>query len=112
MIKLSKKAYSLLGLACNAGKAVSGYTAVSKALDGSRVCMLLLAGNVSDNTVKQYSDKANSKSINLYIVDDEYLCSCVGHPERKVIAVLDDGFKNAILKEIHILNVGVNSSNE
>lgn len=112
MIKLSKKAYSLLGLACNAGKAVSGYTAVSKVLDGPRICMLLLASGASHNTVKQYADKARNKNIEFYIVDDEFMCSCVGHPERKVIAVLDNGFSSAILKEIHILNVGVNSSNE
>jgi len=112
LVKLSKKAYSLLGLACNAGKAVSGYTAVSKALDSSRLRLLLLTGDVSQNTAKQYTDKALNRGIEIHTVDDEFLCSCVGHPERKVIAVLDDGFANAILKEIHILNVGVNSSNE
>ena len=38
---MSKRALSLLGLACGAGKAVSGFTAVNKAVEAGRAHLLL-----------------------------------------------------------------------
>ena len=112
MIRLSKRACSLLGLACNAGLAVSGYTAVSQLFDTNKIKLVLLSADASKNTIKLYSDKALLLKANFFISDDVNMCACVGHPERKVIAVLDEGFAREILKEINTLNVGVINSNE
>lgn len=112
MIRLSKRAYSLLGLACNAGKAVSGYTAVSDMLSKGRAVLLLFAADIAENTVKKYVLQAERENIGYYTVDDPDLCACVGHPERKVLALNDIGFSREIIKEINTLNVGVISSNE
>ena len=74
--------------------------------------MLLISGDASENTIKTYSQKAKKNSAYFFICQDQDVCKFVGHPERKVIAVLDEGFAQAILKEIITLNVGVTNNNE
>ena len=101
-----------MGLACNAGKAISGNTALSKTRDNGKIKLIIVAGDAAENTVKIYSKKAEKNSARFLICQDPDVCACVGHPERKVIAVLDDGFAQAILKEINTLNVGVTNNNE
>ena len=101
---INQKALSLLGLACAAGKIASGATAVEEALRARQVRMLLLRADCSENTIAQYRAKAQSASVPFYPVQNEELGARVGHPERKVVAVLDSGFAKAIQKEISLLN--------
>lgn len=113
MIKLSSRALSLLGLARCAGKVSSGFTAVNESITKGKALLLLLDGDCAENTVKQYRSSANLKGIDCFIVENANLCASVGHPERKVLSLTDEGFKKEILKEIYTLNnVGVNDSNE
>lgn len=104
MVQINQKVLSLLGLACAAGKAASGNTAVEEALRSFRVKALFLQSDCSENTVKQYCAKAASGKVPFYLVEGKELGSSVGHPERKVVAVLDTGFAKAIEKEICLLN--------
>ena len=101
---INQKVLSLLGLACAAGKIASGATAVEEALRARQVRMLLVQADCSENTAAQYRTKAQSASAPFYQVQTGDLGACVGHPERKVVAVLDGGFAKAIQKEISLLN--------
>lgn len=112
-MEMSKRALSLLGLACGAGKAVSGFTAVNKAVEAGRAHLLLLDGGMTQDSRDKYFSLAKKHSVPC-ITAGEGFCAYMGHPERKAAAVCDAGFSAEILKEINntLINAGVFSGNE
>ena len=93
------KILNLLGLAQRAGKVISGDFIVEKAMKRKDPKLVLLAGDCAANNEKKYTQLAETHQIHS-IANKEALGTAIGKEVRVVVAVLDDGFAKAILKEI------------
>lgn len=95
------KILNLLGLAQRAGKVISGDFIVEKAMKRKDPKLVLFAGDCAANNEKKYTQLAETHQIPLHsIANKEALGTAIGKEVRVVVAVLDDGFAKAILKEI------------
>lgn len=92
---------NLLGLVQRAGKLSSGDFIVEKAMKKKTPKLVLLAGDCAANNEKKYIQLAELHHIPLRKVGSkETLGSAIGKEVRVVVAVEDDGFAKALLKEI------------
>lgn len=92
---------NLLGLAQRAGKLSSGDFIVEKAMKKKTPKLVLLAGDCAANNEKKYIQLAELHHIPLRKVGrKETLGAAIGKEVRVVVAVEDDGFAKALLKEI------------
>ena len=99
MMMNEQKIFNLLGMAQRAGRIASGDFAVTKAVEGKKARLLLVAKDASEETRKRYRQLAAKAKIELfYLGDRELLGHCIGKDFRAVAAVLDAGFANAIAK--------------
>lgn len=93
--------YGLLGISAKAGKLVSGMDATVDNIKRGRVKLIILAEEASEKTKKEmnyYSEKNNIKLIVYGNIDEN--SHAIGKKNRAIIAILDDGLANSILKEI------------
>ena len=94
-----QKIFNLLSMAQRAGRIASGDFAVTKAVQGNKVHLLLVAGDASAETRQRYEQMAARGKIKIvYLWDREQLGHCIGKDFRAAAAVLDAGFANAIAK--------------
>ena len=94
------KVLNLLGLAQRAGKLSSGDFIVEKAMKRSPLSCSI-AGDCAANNEKKYIQLAELHHIPLRKVGcKETLGTAIGKEVRVVVAVEDDGFAKALLKEI------------
>lgn len=92
---------NLLGLAQRAGKLSSGDFIVEKAMKKKTPKLVFLAGDCAANNEKKYIQLAELHHIPLRKVGSkETLGAAIGKEVRVVVAVEDDGFAKALLKEI------------
>ena len=92
---------NLIGLAQRAGKLSSGDFIVEKAMKKKTPKLVLLAGDCAANNEKKYIQLAELHHIPLRKVGSkETLGAAIGKEVRVVVAVEDDGFAKALLKEI------------
>jgi len=92
---------NLLGLVQRAGKLSSGDFIVEKAMKKKTPKLVLLAGDCAANNEKKYIQLAELHHIPLRKVGSkETLGAAIGKEVRVVVAVEDDGFAKALLKEI------------
>lgn len=95
------KVLNLLGLAQRAGKLSSGDFIVEKAMKKKTPKLVLLAGDCAANNEKKHIQLAEIHHIPLRKVGSkESLGTAIGKEVRVVVAVEDDGFAKALLKEI------------
>ncbi|MBQ9765129.1 MAG: ribosomal L7Ae/L30e/S12e/Gadd45 family protein [Lachnospiraceae bacterium] len=100
----------MLGLATKAGKTVSGEFAVEKAIKEEKAMLCIVAEDASDNTKKMFRNMCEYRKVPFFIFSDkESLGHEIGKEMRAVVAVLDMGFKNMIIKQLEIENGGSES---
>ena len=93
------KILNLLSMAQRANKVVSGDFAVTKAVQGRKALLMIVAEDASEETKKNYQRMADDAEINVYyLFDREELGHCIGKEYRAVAAVLDKGFADALVK--------------
>lgn len=96
-----EKILNLLGLAQRAGSISSGDFIVEKAVKKREAKLILLASDCAANNEKKYTELATVHNIPLRkIAHKEALGRAIGKEIRVVIAVHDEGFTKALLKEI------------
>lgn len=96
---------SLIGMAKKAGKVVSGEFSTEKAVKEKKARLVIVANDASDNTKKLFTNKTAFYKIPLrFYSDKENLGHGIGCEIRTSVAVLDDGFANAIIKKIDEIN--------
>ncbi len=94
------KALSLLGLARRAGKLEAGFDAVKEAARAGRAALLLAAADISPKTWKnlQYeADRAGCQAVRLEADMETLGRAC--KVRAGVLAVTDQGFAGAVVKE-------------
>ncbi len=106
----NNKVMSLLGLATRAGKLTSGEFMVEKTIKEGKAQLVILAADASDNTKKKFTNMCEYRNVPMYIFGDKLtLGRDIGKEMRVVAAVLDAGFKDAIVKQLEIINGGSKS---
>ena len=97
--KTDKKILSMFGLAARAGRIASGEFQTETAVKDKTAYLVIVAEDASDNTKKLFHDKCtfyNVPVINLG--SKEELGYAIGKEFRASLAILDEGFANAIMK--------------
>ncbi|MCD8155811.1 MAG: ribosomal L7Ae/L30e/S12e/Gadd45 family protein [Clostridiales bacterium] len=95
------KVLSLVGLAARAGKVVSGEFSTEKAVKSGKACLVLAAGDASENTKKSFRDMCAYYQVPLYFISDrENLGRAVGKEFRAGLAVQDPGLAQAVVREL------------
>ena len=95
------KVLSLLGLAKKAGKLKGGEYCVETEIKKGKAKLVIVALDASDNTKKSYTDMCTYKKVPIiFYGDKDTLGKCTGCEERAAAVLLDEGFANAVNKEI------------
>lgn len=101
------KVMSLLSLATKAGKVASGEFMVKKTVKEGKAVLVLVASDASEKTKKMFRNMCTYYKVPMYIISDKVsLGHEIGREMRAAAAVLDTGFKNAIIKQLEIINGG------
>lgn len=99
---MKDKLFSYLGLCMKAGKLATGDEGVLKAVRSGQAQLVLLAEDASVNAKKKYRDKCEYYRIPLVeYLNRAELGSCLGKKDRVVVAILDTGFSDLILKSLN-----------
>lgn len=95
------KGLSALGMAMRAGKLITGEETVLRAIRAGKACLVLVAGDASDNTKKKFRDKCASYEVTIAEAYDRVLIGrAIGKEARVLIAVTDQGFAKMIKNQL------------
>ena len=103
-MKNNNKVLSLLGLATKAGKVASGEFSTEKSVKSGRGFLVLVADDASQNTKKKFQNMCDFYEVPIYfIANKEELGRFCGKEFRASLAVQDENFAKAMLKELQKL---------
>lgn len=89
---------SLIGLMYKAKKLILGETILEE-IDS--VKFLFIASDASDKTKERFIKKCNYYKINYCVdLDSKSISNAIGKDNIKVLGVIDEGFKETVLKKI------------
>lgn len=95
------KALSMLGIATKAGKVVTGEFSTEKAVKEGRACLVIVAGDASDNTKKKFQNMCNYYHVTIKMFSDKNeLGRACGKEFRASLAVIDEGLAGEVEKRI------------
>ena len=97
----NKKILSLLGLATRSRNVVSGEFMTEKSVKEGTAKVVIVAGDASDNTKKEFTDMCKFYKVPCYILGTkEELGHCMGKELRASLSITDEGFAKSIIKNI------------
>ena len=97
----NNRALSLIGLATKAGKTVSGEFSTEKSIKTGKGYLAIVAGDSSDNTKKKFRNMCSFYEVPIsFYSDKESLGRAMGKEFRACLAVQDENFAKAIMKEV------------
>ena len=103
-MKNNNKVLSLLGLATKAGKVASGEFSTEKSVKTGKGFLVLVADDESQNTRKKFQNMCDFYEVPIYfIANKEELGRFCGKEFRASLAVQDENFAKAMLKELQKL---------
>ena len=103
-MKNNNKVLSLLGLATRAGKVASGEFSTEKSVKTGKGFLVLVADDASQNTRKKFQNMCDFYEVPIYfIANKEELGRFCGKEFRASLAVQDENFAKAMLKELQKL---------
>lgn len=98
-----KKVLNLLGLATKAGKAVSGEFSTEKSVKDGKAYLVIVSEEASDNTRKMFTNMCTYYEVPIYFFGNkEELGHFMGKGSRASLAILDEGFAMAVVKQMNI----------
>ena len=103
-MKNNNKVLSLLGLATKAGKVASGEFSTEKSVKTGKGFLVLVADDASQNTRKKFQNMCDFYEVPIYFIANiEELGRFCGKEFRASLAVQDENFAKAMLKELQKL---------
>jgi len=94
----SNKIYSFLGLCTKAGKLSSGDETCEKLIKSLKACLVIIAEDASDNTVKKFSNMSEYRQVPLRVFGEKQLLGkFTGKETRAVLVISEDGFANKLI---------------
>ncbi len=98
---IQNKVISYLGLATKSGNIASGEFLTEKAVKEGKAKLVLVAEDASDNTKKKFQNMCEYYGVPLYIFGDkDSLGHGMGKEMRASLAILDQGFADAVEKQL------------
>ena len=95
------KVLSLIGLATKAGRISSGEFSAEKAVKEGKAALVIVATDASDNTHKKFRNMCTYYKVPLYFFGaKDSLGHAIGKEVRASLAVLDEGFAKAMVKQL------------
>lgn len=95
------KVLSLVGLATKAGKTTSGEFSTEKSVKEGKACIVIVSRESSDNTKKKFRNMCEFYKVPVYFYGTkEELGAAMGKEFRASLAVNDQGFADAIEKQL------------
>ena len=102
---MTKEILNFIGLMSRARAIITGTDLVINGVRSKKVKLVVIDGNVSENTLKKIVDKCNYYHVKYIIIDKEFeLGSVIGNASRKVIGITDLNFAKALLEKIEKIN--------
>ena len=96
------KILSLAGLATKAGKTVSGEFSTEKSVKTGKAYLVIVAGDASENTKKKFRNMCTWYQVPCYFLSDKAsLGRCIGKEFRASLALEDENFAKAMIKEMN-----------
>lgn len=97
----NNKVLSLIGLATKAGKIVSGEFSTEKSVKTGKGFLVLVAEDASENTKKKFRNMCGFYEVPIYFLSDKATLGKMNGKEfRASLAVQDENFAKAIMKEL------------
>ncbi len=101
----SRKALNLLSLAQRSGRLSSGEFMVEKSVKEGKAYLVIIAQDASKNTKKKFYNMCTFYHVPaIEMSDKEELGRSIGRTERSSLALMDDGFAKAVMKELETYN--------
>lgn len=95
------KVLGLLGLAARAGKVQSGEFSTERAVKSGRAYLVIASTEASENTKKMFRNMCTYYEVPYYeFGEKEELGRAMGKELRASLAVVDEGFSRAIVKQL------------
>ena len=91
----------MIGLATKAGKVASGEFCTEKEVKSGRAYLVIVADDASDNTKKKFQNMCDYYEVPCFVLaDKEELGKFCGKEFRASLAVQDENFAKAMMKEL------------
>jgi len=95
------KTLSMISLATKAGKTKSGEFMTEKEVKEGNACLVIVAGDASENTKKKFKNMCDFYKVPIYFYGDkDTLGHAMGKEFRASLAVTDAGFAKGIRKHL------------
>ena len=99
-----QKVINLIGLATKAGKTVSGEFSTEKAVKSKKAYLVMVSKEASDNTKKMFTNMCTYYKVPIcYFGKKDELGHAMGKELRASLAVVDEGFARAIVKQMNTI---------
>ncbi len=99
-----QKALNLIGLATKAGKTASGEFSTEKAVKTGKAHLVVVSEEASDNTKKMFMNMCTYYKVPIcYFGGKGELGHAMGKEMRASLAVVDEGFARAIVKQMNTI---------
>lgn len=93
----------MIGLAMKAGKAVSGEFSTEKAVKSGKARLVVVSEEASDNTRKMFTNQCTYYRVPIcFFGRKDELGHSMGKEFRASIAIMDEGFASALVKQMNI----------
>ena len=98
-----QKALNLIGLATKAGKTASGEFSTEKAVKTGKAYLVVVSEEASDNTRKMFTNMCTYYRVPIcFFGKKDELGQSMGKEMRASLAILDEGFAKALVKQMNI----------
>ncbi len=98
-----QKMLNLIGLATKAGKTASGEFSTEKAVKSGKAWLVIISEEASDNTKKMFTNMCTYYHVPFCVFGEkEELGHAMGKEMRASLAILDEGFAGALVKQMNI----------
>lgn len=99
----NKKVLNLIGLATRAGKTASGEFSTEKAVKSGKAYLVIVSEEASDNTRKKFTNMCTYYQVPIcFLGKKDELGHHMGKEMRASLAILDEGFAKAMVKQMNI----------
>lgn len=99
----NNKVLNLIGLATRAGRTVSGEFSTEKAVKSGKACLVIVSEEASDNTRKKFANMCTYYQVPIWFFGKkDELGHYMGKETRTSLAILDEGFAGAMVKQMNI----------
>ena len=112
-LKARKKVLSLMGFAARSRNLVTGYNTCLKLIPSGKLKLLIIAGDVGDNTREKMQQKCDSYGVDVRTFGScEELSHIVGKEDKGLFGITDIGFADSMIKELDKITIEVLSEKE